>query len=108
MDGFWTAVFQSAGGAGGGVAVFRNGQVLGGDSAYQYQGTYQVEGGQLQGTVQVSRFLQGVQSVFGNLPNFTLQLQGRVTNGSADVRGQVVGNPQLQIGIRLTKQANLN
>jgi hypothetical protein len=108
MDGLWTAVFQAAGGVGGGVAVFRNGQVVGGDSAYLYEGDYQVSGDQLRGTIRVRNFLSGVQSVFGNVPNFTLQLEGRVTNSSAEVRGQVVGNPQLQIGIRLTKQLNLN
>jgi hypothetical protein len=108
MEGFWTAAFQGPGGMGGGVAIFRDGQVLGGDSAYRYQGTYELDGDQLRGTVQVTRFLQGVPSVFGNLPNFVLQLQGRVANGSAEARGQLVGNPQLQITIRLTKQMNLN
>jgi hypothetical protein len=108
MEGFWTVEFHAAGGMGGGVAVFRNGQVLGGDSGYQYRGTYDVRGDQLRGTVQVSRFLQGVPSVFGNLPNFTLQLEGRVANGSAEARGQIVGNPQQQIRIRLTKQLDLN
>jgi hypothetical protein len=109
MEGFWTVVFQAAGGGtGGGVAIFRDGKILGGDSAYQYQGTYQLDSDQLRATVQVRSFIPNVPTVFGNTPNFTLQLEGRVKNGTGEAQGQVVGAPQLRIGIRLTKQASLN
>jgi hypothetical protein len=41
MDGLWTAEFGSTNGIfGGGVDVFREGEVLGGDGTYDYVGKY--------------------------------------------------------------------
>jgi len=43
VDGFWIVQFEGLQGGGGGVAVLTKGQVFGGDSAYTYTGTYQMD-----------------------------------------------------------------
>ena len=45
MDGLWTVEFGSSTGMfGGGVAVFREGKIPGGDGLYYYVGQYSLTG----------------------------------------------------------------
>jgi hypothetical protein len=81
LDGLWTAEFgSSVGVSGGGVVVFQGGQILGGDNAYFYAGSFQFNGGSFKATLRVSPFLNGVESVFRTIgKDLTLELTG-VTN----------------------------
>ena len=52
MEGLWTAEFgSSAGTFGGGVAIFRDGKILGGDGTYYYIGEYSLAGNTLRATL---------------------------------------------------------
>ena len=65
MNGLWTAEFGSSTGMfGGGVLVFRDGQIWGGDGSYFYVGEYKLKGKDFEATVKVSPFLEGAESVF--------------------------------------------
>jgi hypothetical protein len=47
-------------GNGGGVAVFINGKILGGDTGYTYEGTYALQGNIVTAFVRVANFLANV------------------------------------------------
>ena len=65
MDGLWTAEFgSSAGMFGGGVIVFQNGKLVGGDGTYFYTGEYTLQDKEFKAILRVSPFIDGAESVF--------------------------------------------
>ncbi|MFP5227746.1 MAG: hypothetical protein ACLGXA_08935 [Acidobacteriota bacterium] len=54
MQGLWIAHFNAGPAHGNGIAVLRDGEVLGGDFAHTWIGTYQEEGKQLYARVRVA------------------------------------------------------
>jgi hypothetical protein len=108
MEGFWTAEFGSSVGIfGGGVVFFRAGEVLGGDSSYFYVGRYTETEKAFRATLEVSPFIQGVQSVFGTVDQkFKLDLVGSLEAPDRIVaQGQREGMPGVRFGVKLTKRA---
>jgi hypothetical protein len=107
MNGLWTAEFgTSAGTFGGGVAVFRDGEILGGDGTYFYIGQYTLAGGVFQAKLTVSPFIQGAESVFKTVGrNLTLILEGSlIDQGNATAQGYSPEKPTLKFGVKLTKR----
>jgi hypothetical protein len=108
MDGLWTAEFGSNTGVfGGGVAVFRGGKILGGDSTYYYTGEYNLAGNVLTATLRISPFIPGAESVFKTVGrDVVLMLTGSLTgDGLAIAQGHPQGMPQLNFGVKLIKRA---
>lgn len=108
MNGLWTAEFgSSAGMFGGGVAVFRDGEVLGGDGSYYYVGKYTLENRVLRATIAVRPFINGAESVFRTVGReLTLSLEGTVTDEAhATAQGQAQGVPNVKFGVKLTKRS---
>jgi len=108
MEGLWTAEFGSSAGIfGGGVAVFMNGKIFGGDATHYYVGEYALKGDTFTARLKVSPFIEGALSVFNTVGReLTLQLTGLVTpDGRATAHGHSVGIPQLSFGVKLTKRA---
>jgi len=111
MDGLWTVEFGSSTGMfGSGVAVFRDGRILGGDNVYYYVGEYILQGSKLKATLRISPFIEGSESVFKTIgQDLTLDLVGAVTsNDSAIAQGHPRGKPELKFGAKLTKRAPLS
>jgi hypothetical protein len=108
IDGLWTAEFGSSVGiSGGGVAVFQDGRVLGGDNAYLYTGSYKFSGRRFSATLRVSPFIDGAESVFRTVgKNLTLELTGELTSdGQAIAQGYPLEMPSLKFGVKLTKRS---
>jgi hypothetical protein len=108
MDGLWTAEFgSSAGTFGGGVAVFQDGRILGGDGTYFYIGSYTLEGQHFQATLKSSPFIEGARSVFNTMgQDLTLKLDGSLTGeGQALAQGSADEVPALKFAVRLRKRA---
>jgi hypothetical protein len=107
IDGLWTAEFgSSAGSFGGGVAVFQNGRILGGDGTYFYVGEYKLEDGNFEATLRISPFIDGAQSVFKTVgQDLTLELIGSVSGGRAIGQGHLRGKPDVKFGVKLTKRS---
>lgn len=108
MDGFWTAEFGSSAGVfGGGVAVFQNGKIMGGDGGYFYLGEYTLSGSSFNATIEVQPFIKNYQSVFKTMDQkLTLDLAGSLQGtDEAIAQGQPRGMPQLNFGVKLTKRA---
>jgi hypothetical protein len=109
MQGLWTVEFGSNTGMfGGGVVVFENGTLMGGDGGYYYIGTYRIEGANLQATVTVSPFIEGYESVFRTMGRpFSLELRGTLTDEThAVAQGHPTEMPQLTLGVKLTKRSS--
>src|SRR5437016_524087 len=103
MEGLWTAEFgTSTGMFGGGIAVFREGKVLGGDGTYFYIGEYKERGDTFVITLKISPFIEGAPSVFGTVgQELTLELSGISTaDGKATAQGHLKGMPYPKFGVK--------
>lgn len=108
MDGLWTAEFGSSTGIfGGGAAVFREGRVMGGDSTHYYVGDYTVEQGMFRGTLKISPFIDGAQSVFNTVGrDLTLDLEGSLNSeGQLIAKGRARELPAFTFAAKLTRRA---
>lgn len=94
---------------GGGVAVFRDGSLLGGDGLYYYVGEYRLEGKAFVATIRIAPFIEGAESVFKTVgQEITLRLLGSLlTDTSAIAQGYPENNPEMKFGAKLTKRAEV-
>jgi hypothetical protein len=106
VDGLWTVQFQGPQGPGGGVAVFTNGKVLGGDAGYTYQGTYEENNNNVTARIRVANFSPGVPNVMGAVGDFDLEIRGAVAGNTVNATGTVPGQPG-QLRLTLTKKSAL-
>jgi hypothetical protein len=109
IEGLWTAEFGSSTGVfSGGVAVLRDGKILGGDATYYYVGDYTIKGTAFQATLKISPFIQGAESVFKTVgSDLTLELVvSLVGTGQLIAQGHARGMPEVNFGAKLTKRAD--
>lgn len=59
MNGLWIAHFNAGAAHGNGIAVLRAGEILGGDFAHTWIGTYEAEGSRLYARIRVAPYLPG-------------------------------------------------
>ena len=107
MEGFWTVEFGSNTGiSGGGVAVLREGKILGGDATHYYIGEYTLHGKDFKATLKATAFVLGAPSVFGTVgTDVTIDLQGSLTQeDNAIAQGQPRGLPGINFGAKLTRR----
>lgn len=107
MEGLWTAEFGSnIGIVGGGVVVFRDGKILGGDGTYYYVGEYTVKGTVLQAKLRLSPFIEGAESVFKTVGrDLTLELVGSlIGNDRATAQGHPIEIPEIIFGVTLIRR----
>ena len=108
IDGLWTIEFISTLHlVGSGVAVFNDRRLLGGDEGYYYSGRYDTENGQFSGTVHVTRYNPKSLSVFGDIGQYTLKLEGKVQEYQIEGTAWVADNPNRKIRIVGTKKEDL-
>ena len=108
MDGLWTAEFgTSTGGFGGGVVVFRDGKVLGGDATYFYVGEYKFKGKDFEARLKSSPFVKGAESVFKTTgQDLTLEITGSLIDQDHAIgQGYPRGMENLGFAVKLTKRA---
>lgn len=108
IEALWSVEFVSnVQGHGAGVAVLETGRVLGGYNQYTYVGSYNVENRDVEAKVTVSLYAGEGWSIFGNATSFNLQLTGKLERAGFEMRGHVVENPSLEIGIKFRRVAEL-
>ena len=90
-----------------GVVVLETGRVLGGDSSFIYVGNYVVENGTIKAEVKCTNDRESLDSIFGNLKEFNLNLEGEINNKEFIVNGYMVENPEQQIAVKFTRRAEL-
>ncbi|MGD2075303.1 MAG: hypothetical protein PVI91_12325 [Gammaproteobacteria bacterium] len=109
LEAVWSVEFLSnENRVAGGVVVFETGRVFGGDSNYYYLGTYETREGKITAQVTITNFTGITSLIFGEgLPEFSVQVEGTVSDGSFEVRGHLVENPDYEFGIVFKRQAEL-
>ena len=107
-DGLWTIEFLSTlGRSGKGVVVLVGNRFLGGDAGYYYSGTYSVNDNTLTGTVNVTRFDINNISVFGDIGQISLELEGTISGTSINGKAWLKNNPNMTVKIICTKKEDI-
>lgn len=108
VEAMWSVQFITNEVTGGfGIVVLETERVMGGDSSYLYTGRYRMEHGTLHGKIRVRKYAPGNQSVFGDIPEFNLTLQGTPAQRSWELVGVMDEAPDKRITIRLERQDEL-
>lgn len=92
---------------GAGVVVIETGKVLGGDGRYFYVGSYEKTRDGIKARLKVVHYSGEPHSIFGPAQHFEIDVAGKPARQQFDLIGHVVGRPDLQIHIRLTRRAEL-
>ncbi len=89
--------------------MIETGRLLGGDSAYMYIGTVRVDGGAVHVALTIKKYSNtgGMQSVFGPVNEFHLNLQAKIDPQRMVFTGHVVENPALKITVEAVRRAEL-
>lgn len=108
-NGIYHVQFDAQGRHGGGLAVFENGKINGGDPSYLYLGRYELAGDMVKATLKIKRWNPSGNSVFGNVPEFDLQLSGFYKLGSDtfNASGNIPNQPAMTIMVSGTKKSDL-
>lgn len=108
VNGLWTIEFTSLNLVGKGVlVVLSDGKLLGGDSGYYYSGNFRVSGDAVSGTIGVTRFDRNSVSVFGDIDNFSLNFDGKVSGKSITGLASRTDVPSLKIKFVCNKKEEL-
>ncbi len=108
IDGLWTIDFISTLHlVGSGVAVLNDKRILGGDEGYYYSGRYNTENGQFSGTIHVTRYNPKSLSVFGDIGQYTLKLEGKVQDRQIEGTATMASAPDRKLRIVGTKKEEL-
>jgi hypothetical protein len=108
VDGLWTVLYFGPHGEGGGVVVLNKGRVLGGDSGFFYEGSYEVIDGVFRGRVSVKNFVNTVPNVIGIVGDFDLLMDVKIEGNSMKGTGALATAPDAKIAVLLTKRTNLS
>ncbi len=93
---------------GAGVVVLETNRVLGGDTSYTYVGDYEVKNKRLTAQVRVRRYTTSIpQSVFGELDDFVVTLEGNVDDSQMSLSGRSPQAPGQWLIARLIRRAEL-
>jgi T3SS negative regulator,GrlR len=107
VDGFWILQTKTAQFTGGGIVVFINGKIFGGDNGFAWIGTYASDGRLIKGRVDVHNFDPDIQNVLGIPGDYVMHLSGNVEGDTITGTAMVANQPQHSLGVHLTKRANL-
>ena len=109
VEALWSVEFMSnLGGIGAGVVIFENGNVYGGDGNYYYLGDYKIVNSRVDATVKVVHYAGPPNSIFGqDMRPFNLKIEGDVSERVMNLSGFRDDDSSKQMGLRLTKRAEL-
>lgn len=106
IEGFWIVQAEGKQGSTGGVAVFTNGRIYGGDSGFFYIGTY--EGDRIiKARVAVHNFDPSVQNILSVAKDYELHITATLDGDTIKGTAIVPDIPNQSMALRLTKKANL-
>jgi len=85
-DGKYTAWFRTSHGEGTGIVQLADGKISGGDSAFAYSGSYQVDDDRFTAALTTRRFAEGPPTVFG-VDEVEVKLTGKSNGAIASCSG---------------------
>jgi hypothetical protein len=86
------------------VMLLPNGSVQGGDHAYAYSGFYKLDGKTITAQLHIARQKKGIPSIFGDVDEFDIELNGLVDGLTIDAQGKIPGADDQGLKIQLVKQ----
>lgn len=107
LDGFWILRIETTQYTSGGVCVFINGKIFGGDNGFAWAGTYTGDDKLVKARVHVHHFDPTVPSVLGIPGDYDMHFSGNIQGDTIVGTAMLANQPQHSFPIRLTKRANL-
>lgn len=106
MDGLWIANFTAGTAHGSGVVIVRSGEIMGGDLAHTYKGSWYEDGTMLNARVRVEPWTAKEESEAETREKpLMLTLKGSCTDKSATLAGHPDEKPDLLISIDMKRAA---
>jgi len=102
MEGLWYTHFTTGQTKGDGLAVLRDGEVLGGDALHVYKGSYQADGSHLYVNLRVSPH-ESAEAPSDMQHPVNVFLKGSITGDSAMVTGHPDRHDEVKIAVELHK-----
>jgi hypothetical protein len=99
-NGKYSAWFRTPNGDGTGIVTLSDGTITGGDSFFEYSGSYEQNGDRLTGTVRTRRLRDGPPGVFG-VDEVVLMLEGRCRGEMAVCAGTAEQAPGVGVEVTL-------
>jgi hypothetical protein len=99
-NGKYSAWFRTPNGDGTAIVTLSDGTITGGDSFFEYSGSYEQNGDLLTGTVRTMRFCDGPPAVFG-IDEVVLKLEGRCRGEMAVCAGTAEQAPGVGVEVTL-------
>jgi len=90
-----------------GVVVLETGRILGGDSSFVFVGNYEVKNNAVIAEVKCTNDRKHLRSIFGDINEFNLHLEGTPSRREFILQGHMVENPSMKINVKLTRRAEL-
>lgn len=104
LEGLWYSHFTAGSVQGDGMAVLREGEIVGGDPIHTYSGSYGYDGPNLYVNVRVSPYSRGSTPTDLQRPiNFFLR--GLISESSGKISGHADNRPDLAVVVELQKGA---
>ena len=91
---------------GGGIAVFYQNRVLGGNNGFTYIGEYKLIGDEIIFDVDIKKFNDDVPSIYKD--EFKLSAKGKFHDLDFVVTGSPEGNEEFILAIQCTRQGEIN
>jgi hypothetical protein len=107
LDGLWILQIQPPPVASGGIVVFINGKIFGGDSGFTWVGTYTGDDRLIKGRVHVHNFDPDIKSVLGVPGDYDMHFSGNVQGDTITGTAMIANQPQHTLAVRLNKRADL-
>lgn len=107
-EGLWIVQYAGMEGKDGGVVVLTQGEVLGGDSAFTYAGTYRETQEGFHASILVQNFNPKVGNVLGIQGDFALELKAKSMGiGIMEGAGATSAAPGFGLRFKLTRRTKL-
>ena len=91
---------------GGGIAVFQNKRVLGGNNGFTYIGSYAMHGPEILINVHIKRFNDEVPGIYKD--EFDITFKGRYHDLEFIVTGSPSDNPEFILAAQCTRQGEVD
>jgi hypothetical protein len=99
-NGKYAAWFRTPNGDGTAIVTLSDGTITGGDSFFEYSGSYEQNGDRLTATVRTRRVCEGPPSVFG-IDEVVLKLEGRLQGEMVVCAGTAEQAPGVSVEVTL-------
>lgn len=107
IDGLWILTIQPPPVTSGGVVIFINGKIFGGDNGFTWVGSCAVSDNTIRGRVNVHNFDPDIKSVLGVSGDYEMRFSGTLDGETITGTAMIANQPQHSLSLRLTKRANL-